>query len=92
MVMGVTARVTLLITGATSFDVGISGGDTDLFLDGIAVALNTTGDLANSNAALTTPIIYQAATSILVTAVGSDFTAGSLRLTLHYIDLVAATS
>jgi len=92
MVLGVTARVTLLITGATSFDVGISGGDTDLFLDGIAVALNTTGDLANSNAALTTPIIYQAATSILVTAVGSDFTAGSLRLTLHYIDLVAATS
>jgi len=92
MVIGVTARVTVLIEGATSLDVGISGGDTDLFIDGMAVALDTVGDLTDSNAALTSPIIYQSATSILVTGQGGSFTAGSLRLTLHYIDLIAATS
>ena len=89
IVLGVTAKVTTLITGATSFDVGISGGDVDLFIDGMSVALNTTGDIANSNASFTNPISYQSNTSILVTAIGGNFTAGVLRLVLHYIDLTA---
>jgi len=92
LVLGVTGRVTSVITGATTFDVGISGGDTDLFADGVAVAEDTTFNLANSNAALVAPVIYQAETSILVTSQGGAFTAGTLRLTLHYVTLGAPIS
>jgi hypothetical protein len=92
MVIGMTARVTATITGATTFDVGISGGDTDLFIDGMAVAVDTIGNIADSNAAFTTPLIYQSAQDILVTAQGGAFTAGSLKLSVHYIYLGAFAS
>ena len=92
IILGVTARVTTLITGATSLDVGISGGDADFFIDGMAVALDTTADIADSNAAFTAPLINQSTKDILVTAVGGNFTAGVLRLVVHYIDLTASTS
>ena len=92
IVFGLTARVTTEITGCTTFDVG--DADTDLYIDGMAVAAGTTGDLANSNATLTAPKIYRSVTDLTVTAVGgaANFSAGALRLTIHYIDLVAATS
>ena len=90
--LGVTARVTELITGATTLDIGISGGDADLFVDGMAVALNTTADIADSNAAFTAPLVNQATKDILITSQGGNFTAGKLRVVVHYIDLTASTS
>jgi hypothetical protein len=94
MVFGISARVTTLVTGATTMDIGESGGDTDLYIDGMAVAADTTADIANSNAALTGPKAYQSTTSILVTAVGgaANFSAGALRLTLYYIELTPPTN
>ena len=87
MVLGVSARVTTLITGATGVDVGENGGDTDLFIDGMGVALGSVAALGNSNAAFTGPKVYRSTYGILVTAVGGDFTAGAIRLVLHYIEL-----
>ena len=91
IVLGVTARVTTKITGATTFDVGI-GGSTDLFIDGMAVALNTLGNIQESGAAFTTPLIYQADIDIIVTAQGGNFTAGALKLSVHYIYLGSPAS
>ena len=89
LVLGVTARVTTLITGATSFEIG-DGVDADRWGTTIAVAANTTTDIANFTIA--SPVYYTAANNVVLTANGSNFTAGAVRLTVHYIDLVAATS
>ena len=90
IVLGITARVTELITGATTIDIGDT--DTDLFIDGMAVALNTTANIANSNATFAAPKIYQAQTDITITGIGGAFIGGKLRLVLHYLDLTAPTS
>jgi len=90
-VFGVTARVTTLITGATSIDIG-DGTDVDIFIDGMAVALDTTADLANCNDGTLLPTTYKANTDIVLTAIGGNFTAGAIRLTVYYLNLVPPTS
>lgn len=87
--LGVTIRVTTLITGCTTLDVGISGATTK-YGTGLALTANTT----NASAGLTSPAIPAAATSVRFSAVGggASFTAGVIRVTLHYISLSAATS
>jgi hypothetical protein len=85
LVIGVTARVTTAITGATSFDVG-DGTTANLFGDDVAVALDTT---SNNTIA---PTRYATATNVVLTANGANFTAGAVRLTVHFITLVAPTS
>ena len=89
-VLGVTARVTTTITGAaTDFDIG-DGTTQNLFGNAIGLAAGTTTDLADH--IMTTPKNYFTNTSVVLTSGGPDFTAGAVRLTVHYIDLVAATS
>ncbi len=85
ILLGVTARVTTAITGATTFDIG-DGSTANRFGDDIAIALNTT---ANNCIA---PALISAATSVVLTANGSNFTAGAVRVTAHYMTLVAPTS
>lgn len=85
IVIGVTARVTTAITGATSFDIG-DGTTANLFGDDVAVALNTT---SNNTIA---PTRYATATNVVLTANGGNFTAGAVRLTVHFLTLVAPTS
>lgn len=89
LVIGVTTRVTTLITGATSFDIG-DGSDVDRWGSAVAVALNTTSNLANCTTQ--SPCYYTAATSVVLTANGSNFTAGVVRATVHYMSLTAETS
>jgi hypothetical protein len=89
LVTGVTVRVTTLITGATSISIG-DGTDADRWGTGIAVAANTTTSIANFT--ITTPVYYAAATNVVLTAAGSDFTAGAVRITVHYMSLSAPTS
>lgn len=89
VVLGVTVRVTTLMTGATAFDVG-DGSDADRWGDDIAVAAGTT--TTNANTTITAVPIYAAATSVVLTAVTSDFTAGAVRITVHYLSLTAPTS
>lgn len=89
VVIGVTVRVTTLIEGAASFTIG-DGTDADRWGTGIAVAAGTTTTGADST--ITSVPIYAAATSVVLTATGSNFTAGAVRITVHYISLTAATS
>lgn len=89
IVLGITCRVTTLITGATTFDIG-DGTDVDRWGAGIAVTSNTTTTAAN--ATITSVPIYATATDVVLTANGSDFTAGAVRVTVHYISLTAPTS
>jgi hypothetical protein len=85
IVIGVSCRVITAITGATSFDIG-DGTTANLFADDVAVALGTTSNL------VITPRVYSAATNVVCTANGGNFTAGAVRLTVHYMRIVAPTS
>lgn len=89
VLVGVSARVTTAITGATSFDVG-DGSDVDRWGAGIAVALGTTSD--NTDWTAGTIECFPTAQDVVLTANGSNFTAGAVRLTVHYIDIVAPSS
>lgn len=93
MVIGVSARVTTLVEGATNIDIG-DGTDADIFIDGMGVAANTTADLTNCNDGTLLPKVYKSATNIVLTAIGgaANFSAGDIRMVLHYVDLVAPTS
>ena len=85
IVLGVTVRVTTAVTGATTFDVG-DGTTANRFADDVAVASGTTSQLAIA------PALFAAATNVVLTANGSNFTGGAVRVTVHYITLVAPTS
>lgn len=85
ILLGVTARVTTAITGATTFDIG-DGTTANRFGDDIAIALNTTAQNCIA------PALVTAATNVVLTANGSNFTGGEVRLTAHFMTLVAPTS
>ncbi len=87
----VVARVTTLITGATSFDVGDgSSAGVDKYGDNIAVAAGTTVDHINAKA---DPMSWSAAAQeVTLTAVGPNFTAGAVRIVAFYEDTTAPTS
>lgn len=92
LVIGVTARVTTLIETATSFSIG-DGTDVDRWGTGIAVAEDTTTTIANFTTGTDNgPIYYPSATNVVLTAAGGNFSAGAVRLTVHYISLTAPTS
>ena len=79
IVLGVTARVTAAITGATSWSLGVSGA-TDRYGNGIGVVLDST-----VNGVSGSPVAYYAPTPLRLTASGGDFTGGQVRLALHYL-------
>jgi hypothetical protein len=81
VVIGVTARVITAITGATSFDIGVAGA-TNRYGSGIGVALNS-----ESNGVTGSPVAYYSDTALRLTANGSDFTGGEVRLAVHYMQL-----
>lgn len=94
LLIGVTTRVTTAVTGDagfTGYSVG-NGTDADMFGANVSPSLNATTDLTNST--ITAPVIYTAATSIVLTQVGgSTFVAGGVvRVTVHYISLTAPTT
>ncbi len=87
--IGVTIRVTTLITGATSFKIG-DGSDDNRWGDTIAVAAGTTTTIADFTAAGYGQ--FTSANNVVLTANGSNFTAGAVRITADYLSLTAATS
>ena len=89
LVLGVTSLVTTAITGATDFDLG-DGVDIDAFGAALPIALSSASDLTDST--LASPAIYTAATDVIATANGGAFTAGDLRVAVHYLSLTAPTS
>jgi hypothetical protein len=86
IVLGVTVRVLTAITGATTFDIG-DGTDVDRWGAGRAIAVGTTTTAANFT--ITSIPIYASATSVVLTANGSNFTAGEVKLSIAYISVGA---
>jgi hypothetical protein len=78
-VLAVNIRVTTAITGATSFDLGVSG-DTARYGDDLGIALDTT------NVGITQhPQGYYADTPLVFTANGGNFTGGEVELSVQYL-------
>ena len=80
IVIGVSTRTVTLITGATSYDCGISG-QTTKFGGTLGVAAGST------NIGVIGPEAFYAATPIVLTAGGGNFTAGAVRIAIHYLTL-----
>jgi hypothetical protein len=82
VVVGVTTRVSTEVTGASGYQVG-TVADPDRWGDITGVAVGTTSD--NTNWTAGTIECFTAATDVVITAKTSNFTAGALVLTVHYL-------
>jgi hypothetical protein len=85
IVLGVAARTTQGITGATSYAVGVAANAT-LFGDLLNVALDST------NVGATGPAGFYADTKVRVTANGGSFSGGKVRLVVYFLEMSAPTS
>jgi len=77
----VTARVIEEITGATSWSLGVAGSP-DRYGVGYGVSLNSF-----ANGVTSQPQAYFGPTALELTAAGGDFTAGKVRIAVHYAEL-----
>jgi hypothetical protein len=84
-VFSVGAYVVSTITGAASYEVGVSG---NLGQFGSGLSLPT----GSSNFGAIGPTVFYAPTPLIVTALGSNFTGGSVRLSIHYMVSPPSTS
>ncbi|MGE3144762.1 MAG: DUF2793 domain-containing protein [Pseudorhodoplanes sp.] len=82
IVLGVAARTTEAVTGASSYDVGI-GGEASKFGGSLGIALGST------NIGVIGPTAFYADTRVRVSANGSDFTAGKVRLIVYFVEMTA---
>lgn len=85
VVLGVSARTTLAITGATSYGVGTAANTTQ-FGNLLNVALNST------NVGVIGPAGFYADTKVRVTANGGSFSAGKVRLIVYFLEMSAPTA
>jgi hypothetical protein len=85
IVLGVAARTTLAITGATSYAVGIAG-EANKFGDLLGIALGST------NIGVIGPTGLYSDTRIRVTANGGSFSAGKVRLIVYFLEMSAPTA
>jgi hypothetical protein len=85
VVLGVSSRTTLAITGATSYGVGLAS-DATMFGNLLGVALNAI------NIGVIGPNGFYADTKVRVTANGSNFTAGKVRLVVYFLEMSAPTA
>lgn len=85
----VRAKVTTLVTGATSTLIGVSG-NTDKFAGAMAVALDSKANSATDGDTTTVaPELFKTATGLLLTAGGSNFTAGEIAVEVVYFQPAA---
>jgi hypothetical protein len=80
IVFGIACRVMTTITGATSFNIGISG-EPNKFGGSIGVAADST------NIGVINPQAFFANTNVLITANGGNFSGGSIKLIQHYVEM-----
>jgi Major tropism determinant N-terminal domain len=78
IVLAVGALVTTAITGATSYEVGVSG-NLSQFGSALAIAAGS------SNFGLIGPTAFYNNTSLIITAAGGSFTAGQVRLSISIL-------
>jgi hypothetical protein len=82
IVLGVSTRTITAITGATSYNCGISG-ETSKFGGSLGVATGST------NVGVIGPQAFYSAIPIVLTAQGGNFTGGAVRIAIHYLLPVA---
>jgi len=82
ILLGVSTRTAITVTGATSYDCGIAG-ETDKFGGALGVAAGST------NVGVIGPQAFYADTRIVLTANGGAFTGGMVRIAIHYLMLGA---
>lgn len=78
IVLSVGLRVVTTIAGPTSFSVGVSGIPTQ-FGSGLALTAGST------NYGLIGPTAFYSSTPIVLTPSGGNFSAGAVRLSVHYL-------
>jgi hypothetical protein len=91
-VFGVTSYVTTEITGCTSIDIG-DGSDVDLWADG-STGLTAGSTTDGTDFTGTIPTHFAATNNVVITAVGgaASFSAGAIRLVVHYFSYTPPTS
>jgi hypothetical protein len=85
IVMAVGARVVTAVTGSPSFSVGVAGNASQ-FGSGLSVTAGST------NYGLIGPTAFYASTPLTITATSGGFSAGAVRLSIHYALLTPSTS
>lgn len=85
IVLAVASRTTQAITGATSYSVGVAGNASQ-FGGSLGIALGST------NIGVIGPTAFYADTPIRVTAAGSNFTGGKVRLVLYALAFAAPSA
>lgn len=78
IVLGVSSRTVTAVTGATSYDCGISG-EASKFGGSLGV------ELGSSNIGVIGPTAFYAPMPILLSANGGAFTGGEVRIAIHYL-------
>jgi len=81
VVLGVTGRVTTAIAGVTGWSLGVAGA-TNRYGSGYGAAFN-----AFAHGVSGQPQAYFGATALEITAEGGSFTAGAIRLAVHYLEI-----
>jgi hypothetical protein len=85
IVLGVSSRTTLAITGASSYGVGVVGNTTQ-FGNLLGSSLNST------NNGVIGPTAFYADTKVRITANGGSFTGGKVRLIIYFLEMSVPTS
>ena len=88
-VRGITTNVVTTITGATGINTG-DGIDVDRWGANTALTAGTKTDIKDYTAAGNGQ--FATANDVVITAVGPNFTAGAIRVSVHYLELIPATS
>lgn len=78
IVLAVSTRTTVAVTGAASYNCGVSG-EASKFGGSLGVAKNS------SNVGVVGPTAYYADTPVVLTAVGGNFVAGKVRVAIHLL-------
>lgn len=85
IVLAVSTRTTVAVTGAASYNCGVSG-DASKFGGSLGAAKNS------NNVGVIGPTAFYADTPVLLTAVGGSFTAGKIRVAIHVLRFDAPAS
>lgn len=81
--VGVTTKTLVSVTGATSFDCGISG-QVSKFGGSLGIAAGST------NVGVIGPEAFYSDTALVLTANGGNFTGGTVRVVIHYLEFSEA--
>jgi len=90
IVLGVTTRVETLVTGPATFSVG-DGTDVDRWGTGLPVASASRSDATDWTTSALVVNNGGLGADIVVTSDGVDFTGGTIRVVVHYLNLIAPT-